>query len=249
MNRSQKAQLPNRSKNKFLNLKTCCFCEIYDFCENSGFSVFKRILKLSFFVKICGITSDNDAVDALGAGADYLGFIGVENTPRFVSPSEFLFIKKQLPEETKLVIVVKNFADCLKYDTDFVQFYELGSEKGFENEGKKLLPVLRPRLDSDLDIIIQKLPKKREYIIIDTYSEKRLGGGGIVGDWSLAKKAQDMLGEKIILAGGLLVENVVDAVNQVCPAGVDVSSGVEEKLRHKSRLKMIQFVNSVKVQS
>lgn len=196
-------------------------------------------------VKICGLTNINDALSAYRLGADYLGFIGVPNTPRFVSPDEFRTIVSALPSDAKPVIVVDNPADSQKYGAQRVQYYQLDAD--VSHLDAMLWPVLRPNgQDDDLQNQLQKLPESAEFVIIDAYSPDKLGGSGRAFDARLSQKAAAALEGRLILAGGLTPETVADAVKLVKPRGVDVSSGVEEKLRVKSIEKLIAFIREAK---
>jgi phosphoribosylanthranilate isomerase len=201
---------------------------------------------VSIKVKICGLTSIDDALAAYEYGADYLGFIGAPNTPRYVSPEEHAKIIEALPRDASTVIVVKELPDSFAYRSARIQYYKL--EAPPENLSSHLWPVIRPRNEDDLREQLEKIPDSSEYVLLDAFVAGKLGGAGVLADWSLARLAVKLSPKPIILAGGLSPGNVGEAIRNVLPFGVDVSSGVEETLRKKSLRKVREFIRSAKTE-
>jgi phosphoribosylanthranilate isomerase len=194
-------------------------------------------------VKICSITNIEDALAAAEAGADYLGFIGVPNTPRFVTPAEYRWIVATLPETITPVVVVREAADALPYNPVVVQYY--GGDPNDLGAGVEIMPVIRPRLAADLDLIAS-LPQRLFAVVVDSFVPGKLGGNGEVGDWSLAHEAVKRTSLSVFLAGGLNADNVARAISEVRPVGVDVSSGVEISPGRKDHAKLAAFIAAAK---
>ena len=104
-----------------------------------------------------------------------------------------------------------------------------------------MIKAIRIRDPSSLNRMI---PYKVRAFVLDTYREGQLGGTGETFDWRLAVEAKKS--GKIILAGGLTPENVGRAIEQVRPYGVDVSSGVEERIGKKDHSKLKRFIETAK---
>ena len=203
---------------------------------------------MSTRVKICGITNLADALAAVAAGADALGFNFYEGSPRHVLLKTAAEISKQLspfvmragvfvnPDED---IVTRAIAKCnlslLQFHGDetpeFCAQFGLMSMKGFRIRDVESLKEL-PNYPTDA-------------YLLDAYSPEARGGTGEKFNWDLAVEAQK-LGKPIFLAGGLTPENVADAVRKVRPFGVDVSSGVESRPGKKDHAKVLAFIQAVR---
>ncbi|MCX5712938.1 MAG: phosphoribosylanthranilate isomerase [Candidatus Omnitrophica bacterium] len=200
-------------------------------------------------VKICGVTNLKDALAAIDAGADALGFVFAKS-PRRIKPSDAAGIIGKLPVFVNCVGVfvnesvksVEKIAKQCKLDT--LQFHgEEGPEycrhfkkthkviKAFKIKDIKSLKIM-PRYDVD-------------GYLLDTYARGAVGGTGLVFDWAIAKRAKKMKSH-LILSGGLDVKNVKNAVKIVRPYAVDVSSGVEARPGKKNLKVMREFIKAVK---
>ena len=203
---------------------------------------------MSTRVKICGITNLADAQAAAEAGADALGFVFYEKSPRFVSMKTAAEISSALPPfiiragvfvNPTRELVSKAVAGCglnlLQFHGDeppeFCAQFDLMSMKAFRIR--------------DAGSLKELLKYKTDAWLLDAYSSDTLGGTGEIFNWDLAVEAQK-LKRPIFLAGGLTPENVADAVRKVRPFGVDVSSGVESSPGKKDHAKVRAFVNAVK---
>jgi phosphoribosylanthranilate isomerase len=203
---------------------------------------------MSVRVKICGITNLADGQAAAESGADALGFVFYEKSPRFVSIKTAAEISRALPpfitragvfvNPTK-ELVFKAVAECglnlLQFHGDeppeFCAQFDLMSIKAFRIRDAGSL---------------KELPKyKTDAWLLDAYSSDTLGGMGEVFNWDLAVEAQKT-GRPIFLAGGLTPGNVAEAVRKVRPFGVDVSSGVESSPGKKDHAKVRAFINAAK---
>ncbi|QWR77044.1 phosphoribosylanthranilate isomerase [Candidatus Magnetomonas plexicatena] len=202
-------------------------------------------------VKICGITNIEDALLACKFGADALGFVFYEKSPRNVTIAKAKTIIEALPP---FVITVGVFVDerldtilhtCKETGIDTVQLH--GDEppqmcSDLKPHVRRVVKAFRVRNFTDLNAL--KAFSGADAFLLDTYSEKLYGGSGTVFNWDIAQEAGEF--GNIILAGGLTPENIEEAVRRVNPYAVDVSSGVEEKRGKKDREKLRLFIEKAK---
>ena len=178
------------------------------------------------FVKICGITNEDDALLSVAMGADAVGFIFAPST-RQVAPQKVYDITRRLPPE---ILTVGVFRDELP--SRVVELAHKAGVKAVQLHGRET-PAQTREIAGHFRWVIKafgsdddNLPKADTYgtdmILLDAPSP----GSGKVFDWSIAGDAPDSM--KLILAGGLTPENVDAAVQEVQPWGVDVASGVEK---------------------
>ena len=198
-------------------------------------------------IKICGITHLKDALTAVDAGADALGFIFVPDTPRFVNSDQVAAIVAELPPFVTTVGIFAN-KDAAKIKTiadqcrlDAVQLHADVTPEFCRNLDKKVIKVVRVKDKSSLSILSNY---DVNAFLLDTYVEGKMGGTGKVFDWNLALQARNY--GRIIVAGGLNPDNVAQAVRHVKPYGVDVGSGVESVPGHKDPDKIRKFIDAVK---
>lgn len=203
---------------------------------------------MSTIVKICGITNPADALAAVEAGADALGLMFYEPSPRNIPLKLAAEIARQLPPFiVKVGVFVNAEEDTVsraigECGLNIAQFH--GDETP---EFCKLFPVMTIKAFRIRDA--GSLKALSEYStdawLLDAYATDKLGGTGTKFNWDLAIEAKK-LGRPIFLAGGLTPENVADAVAQVQPYGVDVSSGVESAPGKKDHAKVRAFVKAAK---
>jgi len=199
-------------------------------------------------VKICGITNFEDAIVAADAGADALGFIFYEPSPRCVTIETAAAIIRRLPPAILKVGVFVNASEDLVSRTakdcglNFLQFH--GSESpGFcLSFGIESMKAFQIRDASSLTPLAEY--KTRAWLL-DAWSPSRPGGIGEIFNWDLAVQA-GQLGRPIFLAGGLTPKNVGEAISKVNPYGVDVSSGVEASPGRKDHTKLKDFIQAAK---
>lgn len=203
-------------------------------------------------IKICGITREEDARAAIDAGADALGFVFVPGTPRYIEPGRAAAITRGLPP---FVSRVGLFVDADpefiravvgKARLDTVQLH--GDEAPEAGRGllgiARVIQAFRVRGPETL----QRLNAYRDSSdawLLDAYVPGTSGGTGARFDWSLAVEAC-RLGHPVILAGGLKPENIAEAVRQVSPYAVDVSSGVEASPGLKDAQKIERLVRQAR---
>ena len=198
------------------------------------------------FVKICGTTNREDAHAAIDLGADALGFVAIQESPRYISARDFERIREVLPPDFPLVVVAKRLSDAARYHAPFVQYYDEGS--GFDglDEGTKRIRVYRVR-DAD-DIAAAARPAAHvDAILLDASHAALLGGSGTRFDWELARDMHRLSPKPFVLAGGLNPANVAGALAQTRPYAVDVSSGVEDVVPGKKNADLIRkFIRAVR---
>jgi phosphoribosylanthranilate isomerase len=198
-------------------------------------------------IKICGITSIQDAQAAVYFGADALGFIFYPSSPRYIHPSDAAAIIHNLPPFVTCVgLFVNTGYEMLEKtvsDTgiDLVQFHGDESEKLCELSPKPWIKAIRVGEKTDL-AAESKRYNAAIALLLDTKVHGSYGGTGQTFDWSLVPKNID---KPIILAGGLHSENVTAAINMTSPYAVDVSGGVESKKGVKDHAKMEEFIKRV----
>ena len=203
---------------------------------------------MSTRIKICGITSVEDGVAAAEAGADMIGLMFYERSPRHISFATAGEISRALsPFIVKVGVfvnpnedtVMRAINDC---GVTLLQFH--GEETpGFCTQfGAMSMKAFRIKDAESLDA----LPNyPTDAWLLDAYSPDAHGGTGAKFNWELAIEAKN-LGRPIFLAGGLTAENVGVAVEKVQPFGVDVSSGVESAPGKKNHAKVRAFIQAVR---
>ncbi|MGH9226863.1 MAG: phosphoribosylanthranilate isomerase [Acidimicrobiales bacterium] len=195
------------------------------------------------FVKICGNTSEEDALLSVAMGADAVGFIFAPS-PRQVAPALVADIVKRLPREVLTVGVFRDEAPARL--VEIVNSIGLRAAQLHGHETPEQAQFVRERVP----LLIQAFPagdpavaRAREYGADAVLLDAATPGSGEVFDWSMAE-APD--GIRLILAGGLTPENVGKAIAQVHPWGVDVATGVEASPGVKDAVKVRAFVAAVR---
>lgn len=198
-------------------------------------------------VKICGITSREDAAAAVDAGADALGLILVPGTPRYVGPEAALRIVERVPPLVATVGVVADLplAETLRLVAMLrlhaVQLH--GSEPAAYSR-QMPVPVIRALRVRDAASLDPVDSYPAHAFLLDAYVEGRLGGTGTAIPWALAVRAKGPV--PLILSGGLRPDTVGQAVRRVRPYGVDVCSGVEAEPGRKDHKKVREFIVNVR---
>jgi phosphoribosylanthranilate isomerase len=207
-------------------------------------------------VKICGITRKEDLDAAAAAGADAVGFVvGVASSPRNLSLSEAERLIRQVPPFVKSVLVtvprsIDAFETYEKLNPDAIQIHgenlHAAASVRLKFPNIQLIGAVNAQRAKDLNIIA-KTSKLFDAILLDSFADGRYGGTGVVHDWKLSKRFNQVIHPKpLILAGGLNPENVAEAVRTVQPYAVDVSSGVEQQPGIKSHKKIVEFIKNAK---
>ena len=186
---------------------------------------------MGVFVKICGIATAGDCAAVAALQPDALGFVFWPHSPRAVTPeavgdwtrdidSRILRVGVFVDEEPDEVMRVMRRARL-----DVAQLHGRERIEDFQGiEGRKWKVVHLDRVEMD-----QVAATHVDAFLIDSYSTASPGGTGQVVDWSMARRFVEAVNSPVLLAGGLRPENVREAIEQVRPWGVDVSSGVEAR--------------------
>lgn len=200
-------------------------------------------------VKICGITTIDDALAALEAGADALGFVFYKKSTRYIKPREARTIIARLPPQVlkvgvfvnEQIATVKNIArQCA---LDFVQLH--GDEDANYLRRLKNFRIIKAIRIRDEKSLGQSDGVPCELLLFDTYSKSGFGGTGTAFDWRLARDIKKTK-KPYIISGGLTPKNVAFAVKKFSPCAVDVSSGVEKKPGKKDSRRMKEFIKNAK---
>jgi len=195
-------------------------------------------------IKICGITSLEDALSAVAAGADALGFVFHPASPRHISPQQAADIIKQLPPFIQTVgLFVNESRDSVNTTADqcgldIVQLHGEESPGYCDSVRRRVIKAFRVKDITTLDSLL------RYHVsgcLLDAWSPAAHGGTGQTFNWEIAAEAAKR-GHRVILAGGLTPDNVAEAVRRVKPYAVDVSSGVECAPGRKDAEKIIKFI-------
>lgn len=181
-------------------------------------------------LKICGITSLEDARAAIDCGAEFLGFNFYRTSPRYVSPEAARAIIQELPGDIAAVGIFVNEAqprDVIEIlQTSGAQMAQLHGDESPEYcsavGAGRVIKALRVGDDFDAR---QVLNYPAWAILLDAFDKKLYGGTGKTANWEIAHEAARLV--KLFLAGGLSPENIVEAIGAVRPFAVDVNSGVE----------------------
>ena len=197
-------------------------------------------------IKICGIKHRDDALKAVECGADAIGLIFVEKSPRYASLTDARVIAESMPP---FVTIVGLFMDASEETVrealkavplTLLQFHGDEKPEFCDQFDVPYIKVLKMRENVNVVAFAQEYPNAAG-ILLDTYS-KAGGGSGQTFDWNLIPEDMPL---PLILAGGLNPDNVASAVETVKPYAVDVSSGIESEPAIKDHKKIEQFIKEV----
>jgi phosphoribosylanthranilate isomerase len=199
-------------------------------------------------VKICGITSLEDAEAAMLAGADAIGFIFYPRSPRYVTPDRAREISGKLPARIcRVGVFVDHEAEEVRR---IVEFCGLDLIQLHGNESPDYCRTFSPPVLIKA-VSIQKeedLARLKDYpvraILVDAHDPARPGGTGKTCDWNLARKAGERY--RLILSGGLNPQNILQAIEEVRPLAVDIGSGVEARPGKKDPEKITALMAAVR---
>jgi phosphoribosylanthranilate isomerase len=198
-------------------------------------------------IKICGITNREDAMMAVEAGADALGFVFFAGSPRYISPEQAVAIIRSLPPFVQTVglfvneelATVNSVAD--QCGLDVVQLHGDESPDFCHAVTRRVIKAFRVKDASSLDAMADFHVAG---CLLDAWSPAAHGGTGTTFNWDIA--AQAAACRTIILAGGLTPDNVAGAVAMVRPYAVDVSSGVESMPGKKDAGLVNEFIRATR---
>jgi phosphoribosylanthranilate isomerase len=208
-------------------------------------------------IKICGLTNLADVNTVVASGADALGFVFYPPSPRYVEPDVAATLLQALPPFVVSVGLFVNVteqdlqATVKKVPLQLLQFH--GDETPQQcaalaaSVQRPFIKAFRVRPDTSADDLLECERSYRDAsplfngLLLDTFVES-YGGSGKVFDWSLIPKE---LAPRVVLSGGLSVQNVTGAVSQLRPFAVDISSGVELSKGRKDEVKVQAFIAAV----
>lgn len=199
-------------------------------------------------VKICGITSVEDALAAARSGADAIGLVFYERSPRHVSIDLAAQLAAALPPFVSVVGLFVNAEAAFVREVlasvplDMLQFHGDESPEFCAQFSRPYLKAIRVKAGVDLLQCAARFHAAKG-LLLDAHVEGIAGGTGATFDWTLIPKQLPL---PVILSGGLDAENVAAAIKQVRPYAVDVSSGVEAGKGIKDAAKVAEFINEVK---
>jgi len=209
-------------------------------------------------IKICGLTRDEDVAAAVASGADALGFVFYPPSPRYVSAAQAAALMSRVPP---FVSTVALFVNATPAEVAAVAQIAPFSQLQFHGDetpescahiatavGRPFLRVFRVRPDTSAADLLEYEDQYRSAsplyagLLLDTFVDA-YGGAGKAFDWSLIPKE---LAPRVVLSGGLSVQNATDAVVCVRPYAVDISSGVEAAKGIKDASKIAAFAAAVR---
>lgn len=207
-------------------------------------------------IKICGLTNLEDAQVAADAGADLLGFIFYEKSPRYVDPRTVANIVSAIKQAAVPPLCVGVFVNAApeqitetlaRCGLDLAQLHGEEVPTTLAALAGRAFKALRPRTVAEAEEAAVHFspysPSAGPDILLDAWHPALRGGSGETGDWRLAAGLADRY--RVLLAGGLTPANVAGAIRQTRPWGVDVASGVEVSPGRKDHARMREFVAAV----
>lgn len=205
-------------------------------------------------IKICGMTRLEDALCAVESGVDALGFIFYAKSPRSITPQAARMIIEKLPPFVDVVGVFVD-EDCRKVEEiirhcrlSYAQLHGAESPAYCHCLAESAAPcqVLKAIRVGPQTTAAEVAPYTDcvQGFLLDTYQKDAVGGTGAAFDWSMIDRLH--LGKPFLLAGGLGVDNIRSALEQVRPYGVDANSGLEEAPGIKNHHLIRQFVATVR---
>jgi phosphoribosylanthranilate isomerase len=202
----------------------------------------RRVIEvMAVKLKVCGVTSLEDARASIDCGAEYLGFNFYPKSPRYISPAAARAIIERLPDDVVSVGVFVNEPRPEDVDEILrVSRARMAQLHGDESPdycasvgAERVIKALRAGDDFDARRV---LDYKVSAVLLDAFDAKLYGGTGRKANWAVAREAARLT--KIFLAGGLSPENIAEAIRVVEPFAVDVNSGVERAPGRKDASKL-----------
>lgn len=192
-------------------------------------------------VKVCGITNPEDALLCADAGADILGFIFYEKSKRYISPEKAAEIVKRLPATTRKAGVFVNCNAEIINETasiagiDTVQLHGDEQPEILNRISGKKIKAFRVREGFDFDMVRDYEPA---IPLFDSFSEREYGGTGRKFNWGIIPRE---FSGRYFLSGGISIDNIEEAVNELEPFAVDLSSSLELSPGKKDPRKVNDF--------
>ena len=203
------------------------------------------------WIKICGITRDGDADVAAELGASAVGLVFYPGSPRAVMASQ---VASLIGNVCARIDIVALFANPTRsevetvLETGFVNLLQFHGDETEDFCRSFKMPYLKALRVKNFQFLAESINKYETaaYLLLDSYSNRELGGSGQIFDWGLGKNFVQKSDQRVVIAGGLKPENVKDAVKQIDPFGIDVSSGVESSPGVKNAMKLKRFIEGAR---
>jgi phosphoribosylanthranilate isomerase len=198
-------------------------------------------------VKFCGITRIDDALAAAALGVDALGFVFTRQSKRYIALENACVIRAALPP---FVVCVALFMDddavwvaevLKKLGPDYLQFHGNEDASYCDSFASPYLKAIAMGAAQNVVTFAARYPRAAGFLL-DSHALGATGGSGETFDWTCVPRDRK---RPLLLAGGLTPHNVADAIRQVQPYGVDVSSGIEATPGVKDNQKMRKFIEEV----
>ena len=198
-------------------------------------------------VKICGLTRPQDVVAAANAGADAVGFVFYEPSPRSVTIEQAVELIRSVPP---FVVATGLFVNpsreyvqqvLANVPLDLLQFHGDETPEFCDSFPARWIKAVRVRSQADIEQAFQAY-FRASGLLVDAWAEDQFGGTGNTFNWDLIPSLRPL---PLILAGGLAAETVAGAIELVRPWGVDVSGGVEAGKGIKNPAKVTEFIDEV----
>lgn len=199
-------------------------------------------------IKICGLTQRQDVDDAVSAGADALGFVFYPPSSRYVSETQAAVLARRVPPFVSKVALFMDASEAevasviQRVDIDLLQFHGEETEAFCKQFSLPYIKSVPMGSTIDFNAYCERYSSANGFLL-DSNAIGQAGGSGHVFDWQRMPSESQ---KSLILAGGLGVDNVAEAVRQVRPYAVDVSSGVEREKGRKDSELMQQFCRAVR---
>lgn len=211
---------------------------------------FYLLIHISMRIKICGITKPQQGKAIAQMGATALGFICVPASPRYVTPAQIRAVVEQLPENIDRIGVFVNgsweeISQTVAAGLTGVQLH--GDESpAYCHQLRQLLPnveIIKALRVGSSQVLAQTAVYTSlvDTLLLDAYHPQQLGGTGKTLDWNSLRQFRPSC--PWLLAGGLTPDNVLDALSQVSPSGIDLSSGIERTPGDKDLDRVAQLFN------
>lgn len=207
-------------------------------------------------IKLCGVTTPEDAVAARELGADYVGMILSQGFSRSILPDEAMDIGRVVEAPLVAVLVDESLDEAERIaglaGASVIQLH--GDEDGEYTEELRrrgawaIWKAVRVREPEDVTRAVEAVGHSVDGLLLDAWHRDRPGGSGVPFSWKSVRVARDRIPNdlRVIVAGGLNPGNVADAVHALRPDIVDVSSGVELHVRRKDPKLVREFVRNAR---
>ena len=206
-------------------------------------------------IKICGITEFSTAEFLIENNVDIMGFIFYAKSPRNISIKKAGQILDQLKEKRRKIKVTGVFVDeniekiasiAKTLSLDFIQLHGNETPDYIDNlKDYSIIKAFRIKEDFTENEILKYKNSNIKYFLTDTFQKEKPGGTGRTFNWKKFSFLKNM--ENIIISGGLNKDNILQAIKQFHPAGIDLNSGVEKSPGIKDKNKIAEILKLVKI--